>query len=168
MKFLVPRRRPIKLGKLLPYYFSLPDTHAGWSQADSALERSTRRGGVNGMLLSASDSLRSIAESAAMCSYAPYSGCPSGIALQLASGKGVVVGAQLESAAFSPTLTPLQVALCQLCELGEPLYDSVSAASVCESPDALVKQTPYVQQVLSYLSPDCTVTPHFVSTLTSP
>lgn len=43
-------------------------------------------------------------------SYAPYTGCAAGIALITASGL-VVSGGVIESAAYNPTLPPLQAAL---------------------------------------------------------
>lgn len=81
---------------------------------------------------------------AARWSFAPYSGCPSGVALELADGI-IVPGAQLESAAFNPTLSALQTALSILvAEHGYAISD-ILRISVAEKADAHVQYARFIQ-----------------------
>ena len=54
--------------------------------------------------------LKDAAEAAARAAHAPYSGCPSGFAVADGEGK-VYAGGCLESAAYNPTLGPVQTAI---------------------------------------------------------
>ena len=56
------------------------------------------------------DALAAAALAAASTCYAPYSGCPSGIAVRTRRGD-IFAGGYLESAAYNPSLPPLQAAL---------------------------------------------------------
>jgi cytidine deaminase len=58
--------------------------------------------------------------------HAPYSGCPSAVVLRLADG-GLVAGAPIESAAFNPTIGPVQVAVVELIARGLAYADIRSA-----------------------------------------
>jgi len=53
-------------------------------------------------------SVEHVALEAANQSYCPYSGCPSGVALEMSDGS-VYAGAYAENAAFNPSLQPMQV-----------------------------------------------------------
>ena len=60
-------------------------------------------------------------------SYAPYSHCPSGLAIATAGG-AVYSGPYLESAAFNPSLGPLQAAVIDAVTDGIAYYTEVSYA----------------------------------------
>lgn len=75
--------------------------------------------------------LAEFAAAAASESYAPYSKCLAGIALRLDNGE-TVLGRSCETAAFNPSLSPLQSALSTLgARLGEP--NSIIAAVLVET-----------------------------------
>jgi len=61
----------------------------------------------------------------AIQSYAPYSHCPSGLAIATAGG-AVYSGPYLESAAFNPSLGPLQAAVIDAVTDGIAYYTEVS------------------------------------------
>ena len=61
----------------------------------------------------------------AVQSYAPYSHCPSGLAIVTAQGT-VYSGPYLESAAFNPSLGPLQAAVIDAVTDGIAYYTEVS------------------------------------------
>ncbi len=65
----------------------------------------------------------------AIQSYAPYSHCPSGLAIATAGG-AVYSGPYLESAAFNPSLGPLQAAVIDAVTDGIAYYTEVSRAVV--------------------------------------
>jgi len=65
----------------------------------------------------------------AIQSYAPYSHCPSGLAIATAGG-AVYSGPYLESAAFNPSLGPLQAAVIDAVTDGIAYYTEVSGAVV--------------------------------------
>ncbi len=107
---LLPGRAGLRLGDLLPEGFGPGDL------------------GRAGGLLSAPDHplrlvkgrhppLAEAALQAARTSLAPYSGCPSGVALAMADGR-IFAGAYLENAAFNPSLSPLGAALAALAMAG--------------------------------------------------
>ena len=54
--------------------------------------------------------LREAAAAAAQRSYAPYSGAAAGVALLFEDGR-IAAGSYLESAAFNPSMPPMQAAL---------------------------------------------------------
>ncbi len=96
--------------------------------------------GIEGTLMSSSqhslapvkptsDSLVLKALEAANRSYAPYTHCPSGIALQV--GDAVITGSYCENAAFNPSLSPLQAALVNLTARGKQ-YGQISRAVLVE------------------------------------
>ena len=58
----------------------------------------------------AREEARAAAFDAARLSYAPYTGCPSGVSVVLADGR-VFSGSYVECAAYNPSLPPLQAAL---------------------------------------------------------
>lgn len=76
-----------------------------------------------------SDALVLKALEAANRSYAPYSHCPSGIALQV--GDSVITGSYCENAAFNPSLSPLQAALVNLTARGRK-YSQITRAVLVE------------------------------------
>ena len=77
------------------------------------------------------------ATQAASRSYAPYSGCRSGIALVLESGD-IITGQYAENAAFNPGLTAIEAVICnlRLNNLGKPESSVIDAVLVEKSANA--------------------------------
>jgi cytidine deaminase len=71
-------------------------------------------------------------------SYAPYSACPSGVALQLSSGK-IVQGSYWESCAFNPSISPVQAGIVSVISAGASPADIVACVLV-QLLDARVSQ----------------------------
>ena len=82
------------------------------------------------------DALVVAATEAAGQSYAPYSGCRSGIALLLESGD-IITGQYAENVAFNPGMTAIEAALCnlRLNNLGKPESKIVDAVLLEKSTD---------------------------------
>ena len=80
------------------------------------------------------DTLVTAATKAASQSYAPYSGCRSGVALLLESGD-IVIGQYAENVAFNPGVMAIEAALCnlRLNNLGKPDSRIVDAVMVEKS-----------------------------------
>jgi len=98
--------------------------------------------------------LRVAALKAANSSHAPYSKCPSGVALLTTKGK-ICTGFYIESAAFNPSLSPLQAAIVAfLCQEGGNYEDIVHVALV-EKEGAVVQQGDTVKLALQKISPKC-------------
>jgi len=98
--------------------------------------------------------LRVAALKAANSSHAPYSKCPSGVALMTTKGK-ICTGFYIESAAFNPSLSPLQAAIVAfLCQEGGNYEDIVHVALV-EKEGAVVQQGDTVKLALQKISPKC-------------
>ena len=77
------------------------------------------------------DELAQAAAAAASKSYAPYSGCYSGVALKLKDGR-IVTGRYAENAAFNPSMQAVESALVnwRLAALGTPCSDVIDAVLV--------------------------------------
>jgi len=71
-------------------------------------------------------------------SYAPYSACPSGVALQLSSGE-IVQGSYWESCAFNPSISPVQAGIVSVISAGASPADIVVCVLV-QLLDARVSQ----------------------------
>lgn len=106
------------LGQLLPMRFKpadlLPEPapplllqpqHNGVQLAAAARVALRERAGEPAFVQAAADALQE-----AVGSYAPYSRCPAGVAIITADG-GVYSGGYIESAAYNPSLPPLQTAI---------------------------------------------------------
>lgn len=63
--------------------------------------------------------------------YSPYSGCPAGAAI-LTSDGGVYAGGYIESAAYNPSMLPLQSAIIDAVIDGMPCYSEMKAAILVE------------------------------------
>ncbi|KAL2519384.1 Cytidine deaminase 1 [Abeliophyllum distichum] len=81
--------------------------------------------------------LRKAALEATNNAHAPYSGCPSGVALMDSEGK-VYRGSYVESAAYNPSLGPVQAALVAYVAGGGGGYESIVAAVLVEKEGAKV------------------------------
>lgn len=109
------------------------------------------------------DALVRAALDAAKKSYCPYSRCESGVALRLDCGI-IVAGAYLESAAYNPSLPPLQVALVRAIVAGKGpagCYDtewaSILEVVLVERPGAAVEHEHVTRAVVSAIAPAATV-----------
>uniref|UniRef100_A0A0E0FS24 cytidine deaminase n=1 Tax=Oryza nivara TaxID=4536 RepID=A0A0E0FS24_ORYNI len=99
--------------------------------------------------------LREAAEAAARAAHAPYSGCPSGFAV--ADGEGrVYAGGCLESAAYNPTLGPVQAAIIGMVAAGGGAAGDVVAAALVEKEAALVSQEATARIFLAAVAPQAT------------
>lgn len=90
---------------------------------------------------------------AANLAYCPYTRSPSGVTLLLDDGS-LHWGGYLESAAFNPSLAPLQSALITAVRAGVPCYSQVTAAVLVEDPEALVQHAEATALLLSKISPN--------------
>jgi len=91
---------------------------------------------------------------AANSAHAPYSKCPSGIALMTTKGN-ICTGFYIESAAFNPSLSPLQAALVAfLCQDGGN-YEDIIHAVLVEKKGAVVQQGDTIKLALQKISPKC-------------
>jgi cytidine deaminase len=113
LKILLPDRT-LKLKALLPQSFGPRDMGA-----EGALMNSARNNLE--LLERAQDPVIEHALEAACRSYAPYSHCPSGVAL--ATDDQSFVGSYCENAAFNPSLSPLQGALISLYAHGRKIEE---------------------------------------------
>jgi cytidine deaminase len=139
----------VSASDLLPHCFSGSDLSSADSRASGSLllpaAQDKKLAFVDDTL--DANSRRKLARDAADTSYAPYSGCPSGVALEMEDGT-LVGGAQLESAAFNPTLPPLQCALsCCIAEHGLAL-SRIQCITVAERRSACVRQADTVRKVM--------------------
>ncbi|KAG9144084.1 hypothetical protein Leryth_013731 [Lithospermum erythrorhizon] len=91
---------------------------------------------------------------AANKSYAPYSGCPSGVALMDCDGI-VYRGSYAESAAYNPSLGPVQAALVAFMVGGGGGYERIVAAVLVEKEGALVVQEDTAKIILKKVAPKC-------------
>lgn len=108
----------------------------------------------NGHHYDGEEKLSVAALEAANNSHAPYSDSPSGVAL-LDSGGHVYRGSYVESAAFNPSLGPLQAALVAFVAGGGGEYGDIVGAVLVEKDGAMVKQEDSVRLLLHSISPNC-------------
>ncbi|KAD6795183.1 hypothetical protein E3N88_06079 [Mikania micrantha] len=100
------------------------------------------------------ENLKTEALAAARESHAPYSGCPSGVALMDCEGK-VYKGSYVESAAYNPSLMPVQAALVAYMVAGNGGYERIVAAVLAETEGAMVRQEATARLMLNHISPKC-------------
>ncbi|KAI3443650.1 hypothetical protein Pfo_000315 [Paulownia fortunei] len=98
--------------------------------------------------------LREAALAAANNAHAPYSGCPSGVALMDCEGK-VYKGSYVESAAYNPSFGPVQAALVAYVASGGGGYERIVAAALVEKEMAKVRQEDTARLLLKAVSPKC-------------
>ncbi|XP_023885188.1 cytidine deaminase 1 [Quercus suber] len=111
----------------------------------------------NGLTATANnfDSLRYAALDAANKSHAPYSGCPSGVALIDTDGN-IHKGSYAESAAYNPSIGPAQAALvAYIANGGGHGYEKIVAAVLVETESAIVKQEHAARLLFQTISPKC-------------
>ncbi|KAF8053721.1 hypothetical protein N665_1379s0005 [Sinapis alba] len=99
--------------------------------------------------------LKRTALAAANRSYAPYSLCPSGVSLVDCEGK-VYRGWYMESAAYNPSLGPVQAALVDyIANGGGGGYERIVGAVLVEKEDAVVRQEHTARLLIQMISPKC-------------
>lgn len=109
----------------------------------------------NGITSRVCDDLKYEALEAANKSHAPYSDCPSGVALMDCEGK-VYKGSYMESAAHNPSLGPVQAALvAYVVGGGGGGYEKIVAAVLVEKEGAMVRQGYSARLLLQMISPKC-------------
>ncbi|XP_059637034.1 cytidine deaminase 1-like [Cornus florida] len=91
---------------------------------------------------------------AANNSHALYSGCPSGVALMDVEGM-IYRGSYMESAAYNPSLGPVQAALVSYVASGGGGYDRIVAGVLVEKKEAVVRQEDTARLLLKAVSPKC-------------
>lgn len=96
--------------------------------------------------------LREAAEAAARAAHAPYSECPSGFAVADADGR-IFAGGCLESAAYNPTLGPVQAAIIAMVAAGKGPAGNVVAAALVEKERAAVAQEATARIFLEAVAP---------------
>ncbi|KAK1417392.1 hypothetical protein QVD17_26519 [Tagetes erecta] len=107
------------------------------------------------LMIKNKDKLKIMALEAASDSHAPYSGCPSGVALMDCEGK-VYKGSYMESAAYNPSMMPVQAALVAYMVGGGGGYERIVAAVVVEKEGACVRQEDTARLMLTHISPKST------------
>lgn len=137
--FLIPDEPLTTLGDLLPKAFGPGDL------------------GVNGGLLSPTaipnaPNPLDRARQAAQSSYAPYSKCPSGVAIQLKNGK-IYSGSYVENAAYNPSVPPLTSALVSLVA-DNVSYNDIATVVLCEGTTGKVHQYLPTMEVLQTIAPN--------------
>lgn len=96
--------------------------------------------------------LREAAEAAARAAHAPYSQCPSGFAVADGDGR-IYAGGCLESAAYNPTLGPVQAAIIAMVAAGGGPAGDVVAAALVEKEQAAVAQEATARIFLDAVAP---------------
>ncbi|KAK8286435.1 hypothetical protein E1A91_D08G296500v1 [Gossypium mustelinum] len=142
------------LSHFLPHRFG-PDDLLG---KDAPLLLEPRRNGLSFTSDGCeNDELKHAALDAANMSYAPYSGCPSGVALIDVEGK-IYKGSYMESAAYNPSLPPVQAAIvAYVASGGGGGYERIVRAVLVEKSDAVIKQEHTARLLLQCISPKCEV-----------
>lgn len=107
---------------------------------------------TNGFVIN--DRLKQAALDAANKSHAPYSGCPSGVAVMDTDGN-IYKGSYSESAAYNPSLGPTQSALVAFIANNGGGYENIVAGVLVEMESATVKQEQAARLLLQTISPKC-------------
>lgn len=144
LRVLTKGQRPVALRSLLPSAFGPADL--GFKQGALPVGR-TQIALIN----SSPDAMLAAALSAARVAYAPYTKAHSGVALKLSDGT-IHSGAYIENAAFNPSLSPLQVALCSVVNAHRN-FEEINEAVLVELKDAPISQKSATESVLKSIGP---------------
>jgi len=145
LKILVKGKAPTTLGALLPASFGPGDLKV----ADRLFKG--RKIDLR-LTLPPADELCGLALEAASRAYAPYTKALSGVALSSSSGTSYQ-GSYIESAAYNPSLSPLQMALAGLILSSErPAH--ITSVVLVELENATISQWSATQAVVESLSPE--------------
>lgn len=85
-------------------------------------------------------------------SYSPYSGCPAGASILTAEG-GVYAGGYIESAAYNPSMLPLQSAIIDAVIDGMPCYNEMKAAILVETDGGAVQHRKTMEVNVGQIAP---------------
>ncbi len=97
-----------------------------------------------------SDNTTQKALEAASASYAPYSNCYSGVALETNSGE-IFAGSYAENAAFNPSLLPLQAAIVNMIMAGKS-FSNISRAVLVQSKEQKIDLAEITEKTLKSAS----------------
>lgn len=100
--------------------------------------------------------VKKAAERAARRAHAPYSGCPTGFAMGDEKGR-IFSGSYAESAAYNPSLGPIQAAMIGFVGGGGGEYGSIVTAALVETKGSLVSQESTARILLEKVAPMCTL-----------
>lgn len=106
--------------------------------------------------------LEAVAFEAADRSHAPYTNCPSGVALLTKNGK-VFSGSYMESVAYNPSLPPLQAALVAFVAGDGGSYEDIVEAVLVEREGAPVQFMDTAKLLLKKISQKCNFSVHYTS-----
>lgn len=87
-------------------------------------------------------------------SYSPYSKCPAGVAIISGDDGEVYSGGYIESAAFNPSLMPLQCAIIDAVIDGMPCYTRMKAAVLVELEEGAVQHQMSMRVMLQQIAPE--------------
>jgi len=141
---LTPEHGARKLSEILPEAFG----PAALGMKHGALPV---RGNSLSLVSPKTDEMSLAALEAMRKSYAPYSKSPSGVALRTKRGR-IYRGSYIESVAFNPSLSPLQVALAAMIAAREE-YPAIQAATLVEVHGAKISQRAVTETVLTAVAP---------------
>ncbi|CAF2029872.1 unnamed protein product [Brassica napus] len=144
----------VRLESILPHRFGPNDLLE--RDVPLLLEPHDNRLTILGVTNGHTDSdLKLTALAAANRSYAPYSRCPSGVALVDCEGR-VYRGWYMESAAYNPSLGPVQAALVDfVANGGGGGFERIVGAVLVEKRDAVVRQEHTARMLLQVIAPKC-------------
>lgn len=148
LKICIKNDAPTTLGALLPASFG-----PGNLNVKDRLFKGTKADLK--MIAPTADMLSTAALEAARKAYAPYTKALAGVAI-LSLSKVVYAGSYIESAAYNPSLSPLQAALVGLVMSGEKLSNIYSAVLV-EMDKAPISQRSATQAVLDSIAPEASM-----------
>ncbi|KAL3681061.1 hypothetical protein R1sor_024017 [Riccia sorocarpa] len=101
--------------------------------------------------------LQNLALEAANNSYAPYTNCPSGLSIWTTKGR-FFKGSYYESAAYNPSLPPLQAAIVAFIADGGDQFDEILHVAFVEKEGAAIRQADTVKLVLGKIAPKASIT----------
>ncbi len=143
LRILIPQTEVMTLSQLLPKAFG--PRELGW---ESQLLNSQP---WNLRASRELDELEAAAFEWAKKSYAPHTFAPSGVALRVKDGR-IFAGSYLETTAFNPSLSPLQVALTHFVSQGLD-YSSIKEVVLVERDDARISQYAITKLMLKSIAP---------------
>lgn len=149
IKLVIPERPPQTLPTLLPDAFGPVDLGMEGGLLTPSLNTSPASP-VEG-----EDILFSVIR-AARNSYAPYTGCVSGVSIGTKDGK-IYNGSYIENAAFNPSLSPLQTALVALVA-DKKTYTEIDKVVLGEYTDARISHRVITEEILKSLAPAVNLT----------
>ena len=161
LRLLVGAEEDHSLHELLPHNFGPeelqgPDPQLVFQPIRNGLEWTAAAARVVADLGPADRALAEAALAHAERAYAPYSQCPAGVALR-ARGGLVAAGGSIESAAFNPSMLPLQSALVDAVVKGVGEWGVLERMVVVERHDAGAKYHATAELLLGKIAPAASV-----------